>query len=293
MRIVFIGSVEFSLHALEHLFAINAEVVGVCALKESNFNNDHVDLVEISQTHGVPCFHTKDINSVETLSWIREKAPKVIFCFGWSNLLGQDLLALAPLGVIGFHPSALPANRGRHPLVWALVLGLEKTASTFIFIDEGADSGDILSQREIIIDDLDDARTLYDKVTQTALQQIEEFVPMLEAGTFPRQKQNPQFANTWRKRGILDGKIDWRMSAHSIHNLVRGLGAPYVGAHFMMGEQEIKVWKTALVNDVPKNIEPGKVIMNIDSSPVVMCGAGALRLMVIEPSIEITSGSYL
>lgn len=293
MRIVFIGTVEFSRHALERLLAMNAEVVGVCTLQESKFNSDHVDLGEVSEAHGVPCLYAKDINSAETLSWIQERAPEVIFCFGWSSLLKQDLLRLAPLGVIGFHPSALPANRGRHPLVWALVLGLKKTASTFFFMDDGADSGDILSQREIIIDDVDDARTLYDKVTQTALKQMEEFVPMLVAGTFQREKQNPQLTNTWRKRGSADGKIDWRMSAHSIHNLVRGLTKPYVGAHFIVDGQEIKVWKTAVVRDVPTNIEPGKVLMQADSKPIVKCGSGAIRLLVTEPSFELNAGSYL
>lgn len=293
MRIVFIGMVEFSQRALERLLAINAEIVGICTLQESKFNADHVDLGAVSEAHGIPWLYAEDINSPEALSWIQDKAPDVIFCFGWSKLLKQDLLRLAPLGVVGFHPAALPSNRGRHPLIWALVLGLEKTASTFFFMEIGADSGDILSQREIIIYDEDDARTLYDRVTQTALEQIEEFVPMLAAGTFQRQKQNQQFANTWRKRGSADGKIDWRMSAHSIHNLVRGLTKPYVGAHFMVDGQEIKVWKTKVISGAARNIEPGKVLMQAGSKPVVKCGEDAICLLITEPPFESIVGEYL
>jgi methionyl-tRNA formyltransferase len=200
---------------------------------------------------------------------------------------------LAHWGVVGFHPATLPANRGRHPLIWALVLGLEKTASTFFFMDAGADSGDILSQREIFIEDEDDARTLYDKVTRTALEQIEEFLPQLALGTFQRHKQDQQIANTWRKRGSADGKIDWRMSAHSIHNLVRGLAKPYVGAHFIVDGREIKVWKVAVVSDVPRNIEPGKILMQTGSRPVVKCGEDAICLLVTEPSFEPIVGGYL
>ena len=66
--------------------------------------------------------------------------------------MGNRILDLAPLGIIGFHPAALPRNRGRHPIVWALVLGLEETASTFFFMDKGADTGDILSQEKIKTD---------------------------------------------------------------------------------------------------------------------------------------------
>lgn len=293
MRIVFIGTVEFSLRSLERLLAMNVEIVGVCTLQESKFNADHVDLGAVSEAHGIPWFYAEDINSAEALSWIRGRSPDVIFCFGWSRLLKQDLLRLAPLGVVGFHPAALPANCGRHPLIWALVLGLEKTASTFFFMDAGADSGDILSQREIIIDDEDDARSLYNKVVYSALDQIEEFVPQLAAGTFQRHKQDQRLANTWRKRGSADGKIDWRMSAHSIHNLVRGLAKPYVGAHFIVGGQEIKVWKTAVVSDVPRNIEPGKVLIQTGSRPVVKCGEDAICLLVMEPFFEPIVGSYL
>ena len=293
MRIVFIGTVEFSLRALERLLAMHAEIVGVCTLQDSKFNADHVDLGAVSEAHGLPWFYAEDINSTEALSWIQDKAPDVIFCFGWSRLLKQDLLRLAPWGVVGFHPAALPANRGRHPLIWALILGLEKTASTFFFMDAGADSGDILSQREIFIEDKDDARTLYDKVTRTALEQIEEFLPQLALGTFQRPKQDRQIANTWRKRGSADGKIDWRMSAHSIHNLVRGLAKPYVGAHFIVDGREIKVWKVAVVSDVPRNIEPGKILMQAGSRPVVKCGDDAICLLITEPSFEPIVGSYL
>lgn len=293
MRIVFIGAVKFSKHALDRLLTMKAEIVGVCTLQQSKFNADHVDLSFVSDARGIPWRYTEDINSEDSISWIQDKAPDVIFCFGWSRLLKQDLLGLAPLGVVGFHPAALPANRGRHPLIWALVLGLEKTASTFFFMDAGADSGDILSQRQIIIDDEDDAHTLYEKVTQIALGQIEEFVPQLAARAFRRHKQDQRLANTWRKRGSADGKIDWRMSAHSIHNLVRGLTKPYVGAHFIVDGKEIKVWKTSVVSGAPQNIEPGKVLMQTGSNPVIKCGKDAICLLITEPSFELAVGSYL
>ena len=293
MRIVFIGAVEFSQLALVRLLAMNAEIVGVCTLQESNFNADHVDLSALCERSGIPWQYAEDANSAQALNWIRDRTPDVIFCFGWSRLLKQELLRLAPLGIVGFHPAALPANRGRHPLVWALVLGLKKTASTFFFMDAGADSGDILSQREISINDEDDARTLYDKVTQIALKQIEEFVPMLAKGTFERLNQDETLASTWRKRGTADGKIDWRMSARSIHNLVRGRSNPYVGAHFSAMGQETKVWKTVVVSDAPDNVEPGKVFMWTNSGPVVKCGEDAICLLITEPPFETMVGTYL
>jgi methionyl-tRNA formyltransferase len=293
MRIVFIGTVEFSLLALERLVAIGAEVVGVCTLHGSSFNSDYADLGPLCREHGIPLIITDDINAPASLDWIRTHDPDVIFCFGWSRLLKEELLAIAPLGVVGFHPAALPANRGRHPLIWALALGLEQTASTFFFMDAGADSGDILSQRYIAIDPADDARVLYDKVCATALEQIAEFVPKLADGSFAREPQEHTQANTWRKRGMADGKIDWRMSARSIHNLVRALAKPYVGANFVADGKDIKVWKSMVLCDAPPNIEPGTVLSHHDGAPVIKCGENALCLLVTEPGFDPIKGSYL
>jgi len=74
---------------------------------------------------------------------------------------------------------------------------------------------------------------------------------------------------------------------------VRGLAKPYVGAHFIADGKEIKVWKTAILEGVPNNIEPGKVLMQTDSILVVKCGEGAIRLLVTEPFFEPVVGSYL
>lgn len=294
MRIVFIGAVEFSHRALAHLVALDADVVGVCTRRASPDNADHVDLAGLCESAGLPCFHADLADAKGMAEWIRDRAPDVIFCFGWSRLLGRDVLDIATLGAIGFHPAALPMNRGRHPLVWALVLGLESTASTFFYMDTAADSGDILSQETVAIDAEDDARSLYDKVTRVALAQIAGFLPRLADGTAPRRPQDVRLASHWRRRGPRDGQIDWRMSARSIHALVRGLTHPYVGAHFIAEDgRPITVWKSAVVETAPRNIEPGKVFAFDGKRPIIKCGEAALCLLDTEPSFQPQAGDYL
>lgn len=293
MRIVFIGTVVFSLRTLEHLIASEADVVGVCTKQASSFNSDFADLAPVCQGNDIPCQYVDDINSPETLAWIRDRKPDVIFCFGWSFLLKQELLSMAPLGVVGYHPAALPANRGRHPLIWALALGLEKTASTFFFMDEGADSGDIVSQNEIEISESDDAADLYAKMTTTALRQLDEFVPALAESRHARLKQLPDSANSWRKRGPADGMIDWRMSSRTIHNLVRALTRPYIGAEFVWEGKSFKVWRAAVAETTAVNMEPGKVLATGDGQVVVKCGDGAIRLLETSPGFTVNTGDYL
>ena len=189
MRILLIGTVSFSELALNQLINMGTNIVGVCTSKEKGINADHVNLRTLANKHDIPCLEISDTNDPNSLSWIKKLKPSVIFCFGWSKIIGKDLLKVPKIGVIGFHPAALPFNRGRHPIIWALVLGLTETASTFFFMDKDFDSGDILSESIIKIHQSDDANILYNKICEVALKQIEEFVPKLTIGNYLKTKQ--------------------------------------------------------------------------------------------------------
>lgn len=293
IRAVFIGNVNFSAAILKKLIGIDVKIDLVITKKESSFNADFYDLSTIAKKHKLPYKYVENINQPKVVDWLKKLNPDIIFCLGFSQIINQEIINIPSIGVIGYHPAELPKNRGRHPIIWSLVLGLDKTASTFFFMDEGADTGDILSQRPIEISQNDNAGTLYQKITEVALNQIEEVAFALESGTYKRIKQNNENANFWRKRGLKDGKIDWRMSAKSIHNLVRGLSKPYIGAHFKLEDKKIKVWETKLVVNDVKNIEPGKVILVDKKGIVVKTGENAIRLLITEPKIEIKQGSYL
>ena len=269
-------------------------VSGIVTKEQSSVNSDFHSLISLADEYGIESFCTKNINDKASYEFISSKKPDVIYCFGWSNLIGKELLTLAPYGIIGFHPAEIPMNRGRHPLIWALVLGLDKTASTFFVMDEGADSGDIISQKQVVIDYNDDAYSLYEKILNVAKDQVIELTGMLNADSLVRIPQKTGTGNTWRKRNKLDGQIDWRMSCEAIYNLVRGLTHPYVGAHFVYGDKEIKIWKCiAEQNDTYKNIEPGKVLMvRSDNEFIVKAYDGIVHVIECD-SVRLKEGEYL
>lgn len=285
MRIFFVGAVKFSEAMLNILIEHkDAEIVGIATKSQSRFNADHVNLSFIAEENDIQYKYVKDINAPHILEWIESLNPEVIYCFGWSSLIKTELLNLTPLGIIGYHPAELPMNRGRHPLIWALVLGLERTASTFFKMDEGADSGDILSQNLIPIERDDYAADLYNKIIESAKKQVQEFTHQLAKREHIFTVQDHSKANLWRKRGITDGRIDFRMSSDSIYNLIRGLSRPYVGAHIDFQGKECKVWTSKVCDDVYSNFESGKVL-EINSQGAIKVVTGSSSIWLVEHEI--------
>lgn len=294
MRILLIGCVKSSELFLRKLIEIKADIVGVITKQESKFNADFVDIGQICREQGIDYLYVRNANDASAKEYIKEKKVDLILCLGWSQLLDSEVLALPKLGSIGFHPAQLPHNRGRHPLIWALALGLTRTASTLFLMDENADTGQIVSQRYVDIDYTDDAASLYDKVMQVAVKQLEEVLYDFQNNTLKVIAQSPEMGNSWRKRGKDDGKIDWRMSSNSIYNLVRALTKPYVGAHFLFRGEEYKVWKVREVKQGGfENIEPGKVLQVISGSNfIVKAGENLIEVLNCD-EVDIKVGDYL
>jgi methionyl-tRNA formyltransferase len=294
MRIIYIGAVDFSQHCLRVVLKSQGRVVGIVTTKNARNNSDYYDLTPIAVEHHIPIHYCKNVNDHETVEWIRDKLPDIIFCWGFSQLIKAELLSIPPQGIIGVHPALLPQNRGRHPLIWALALGLKESGLTFFRMDEGADSGLILSQERVAIKDEDDATTLYSRIKELATKQISLFLPALISGTAKFVEQDSGKANCWRKRSRKDGIIDWRMSTSAILSLVRALSRPYPGAEISYKEQLIIVWKAQqYVEPVADNIEPGKVIAIAGSRPVIKCYDGAIILAEYEPQVKFVVGDYL
>lgn len=294
MRVLFIGCVRSSELFLNKLLQMKADIVGVVTKAEAGINADFVDIGQICEKNQLDYIYVKNINEPESRTYIQQKKPDLILCLGWSQLLDEEILKIPAEGCIGFHPAKLPYNRGRHPLIWALALGLESTASTFFYMDAHADTGEIVSQRELPISYEDDAASLYHKVMNVAVDQLEEIMNDLGKNMLQKLSQEIGTGNVWRKRGKRDGEIDWRMSSRAIYNLVRALTKPYVGAHFIYQDQEIKVWKVREIITKEYNyIEPGKVLSVTGQMGYrIKAGDNVIELVQCEP-VHMEIGEYL
>lgn len=293
LNVAVIGCVEFSQYALEALIRHEAcNVSLVITRHDSKINSDFANLQPIAEKFNIPSVFIKGNDQEAMASVLNGVEPDVVFCVGWSYLLKAEVLNIPKFGVVGYHPAKIPDNRGRHPLIWAMALGLKETGSTFFLMDEGADSGRILSQEVIPIKDSDYARDLYDSMLYIAISQLERLISNWQE-YFNSSQPQQQDGNVWRKRKKCDGKIDWRMSSVSIVNLIRALSKPYPGAHFEYDGSDYIVWKASVVSGTPKNLEPGKLLEKSDHQIIVKCGEGAVRLESFSRFPELRKGDYL
>jgi methionyl-tRNA formyltransferase len=292
-RTVWVSFDEIGRDCLEAAARAGAEVVGVVTLPGpiDPARSGQCSFDDVAAGLGAQLIETVDVNAAETVEAVRRLRPKLIFVAGWSQLVREELIALAPGGVFGMHPSLLPRHRGRAPIPWAILSGLARTGVTlFEITDPSADAGPIVGQVVVEIRPDETATTLYERLAQAHVDLLSELVPQLIAGAAPRLPQDDRRASAWPKRTPADGIIDWETRAPYLHDWVRAQTRPYPGAFTFLGDDKVVVWRARPVNGAGP---AGTVLEARPEGPVVACGEGALLLEEVEASAPLEVGAQL
>ncbi len=199
---LFVGAVHEARPALEAVLHHDCQVVGLVTLEPGRAATTagFVDLATAARQAGVPVLETGNLNHPGEVARVRDLKPDLIVVVGWTRLLGEELLALPRRGCVGFHASMLPHNRGRAPVNWAIIRGEKETGNTMMYLAGGADTGDIIDQQRVAIDDEDTCATVYDKVGEAGAAMLRRHLDGLLAGTAPRRCQDDSQANLLPKR---------------------------------------------------------------------------------------------
>ena len=155
-----------------------------------------------------------------------------------------------------------------------------------------ADAGNVISKKLIKIKKNYDSNLVYKKLIKVGRKQIREILLKIRTKKLKSFPQKNSTSNYWRRRSELDGRIDWRMDAENINNLIKALATPYPGAYFLFKEKKIRVWKSRVVKSNKKNYEPGKII-RLKKNWVIKCGNKALQLITFSPKINLKGATYL
>jgi methionyl-tRNA formyltransferase len=280
MRTVWVSFDTIGRDCLEAAAASGADVVGIVTLPGPIDPNrsGQCSFEEVARGVEADVHETKDVNSDETLAFVRGVEPELIFVVGWSQLVRDPFIALAREGVFGMHPTLLPRHRGRAPVPWAILSGLARTGVTlFEILDATADSGAIVGQVEVDIAPDETATTLFDRLADAHVELIREYVPQLLLRSAPRISQDPRRASTWLKRVPTDGIIDWETRAPYLYDWVRAQTRPYPGAFTWLGDEKVIVWRARPV-ELDEPAPAGTIVAMEAGALVVACGEGGLVL---------------
>ena len=283
MRSILIGSVESTKVALETLIEAGVPPAAVFSpsLKLAHLNSDFVDLSPICNKYSLTIHRFNNINDPAIIAEISKYCPDILFVIGLSQIIGQELLSVAPLGALGFHPTALPKNRGRAVIPWTIILQLKETGSTLFWLDEKVDHGPIALQRTFFIDPEETAKSLIEKHLKALKDMLLELIPKLHKGIYPAEPQNEAEATWCARRTPADGLIDWSSPAHKIWTLIRAVGEPYPGAFTFYRGQKVIIWEADYIGEAPFYGLPGQIQLFQPGGALVQCGDGKHILLKI------------
>jgi len=150
----------------------------------------------------------------------------------YGRILWPDLIAAFPLGVVNLHGGRLPEYRGANVLQWAILNGERETAMTLHYVDEGVDTGPIIAEKRVPVQEEDTAFSLRERLGDAGSTLLVEWLPRLLEGRVPAVPQDERRARTWPRRRPEDGRIDWSWPDERIRNLTRALVKPWPGAFY-------------------------------------------------------------
>jgi methionyl-tRNA formyltransferase len=278
-KIALVGSVSFSRTTLEALLRHGAHVVGVLGLDRSASEgvSDYAPLDDVAAASGVPHRAFVKVNDAGVVEQVRAWAPDLLFVVGLSQLIHAPMMAIPPMGAVGFHPTPLPRGRGRAPVAW-LTWDAAPGAASFFVLEEEADAGAIFVQEPFDVPAGAYAGEVVQQVRDAITRALDRWLPRLLAGEWNPIPQDEAAASFWGRRAAEDGWIDWTVSAAAIARLVRTASHPYPGAYTYFRDRKLFVWRASLVNAPFRGVTARVQHVAPDGSFVVQTGDGLLRV---------------
>jgi methionyl-tRNA formyltransferase len=234
---------------------------------------------------GLPVLQPEHARDPRFIDQIRALTPDLAIVVAYGQILPQALLDLVPLGFLNVHASLLPRYRGVAPIQWAIWNGEPETGVTIMKLDEGLDTGPVLSQGATPISDSDNAQSVHDRLAQLGAQLLMATLPSYAAGRLIPQPQSPVEGSYARKITRDDARLDWSLSARRLWNQTRAL-VPWPGTFtHLPGEPEpllLKIWESDWVPTGSRQVF-GSILEISAAGILVACGQDALRLRVIQP----------
>lgn len=301
MRVVFMGTPDFSVGTLKALAAAGHEIAGVVSQpdkpKGRGKNLQPTPVKEAAMELGLPVYQPKKVRDPEFLEVLKELNPEVIVVVAFGQLIPKSILELAPYGCINVHASLLPKYRGAAPIQWAVIDGEPETGVTIMRMDEGLDTGDMISKVTVSVSADETGGSLFDKLSEAGAKLLVETLPSLEEGTAVFEKQPEESPTAYAgmiKKSM--GDLDWNRPAEELERLIRGLN-PWPSAYTKLDGKTLKIWKAQVLEEKEEEEKqmPGTILSTDQQEFKVKTGKGILKIteLQLEGKKRMDTSSFL
>ncbi len=287
MKVVYFGTPEFAVPTVERILASNHEVLLVVSRPDRPVGRRQVltspPVIELARDRGIECVQPKNLKGAEFAGILSDSGAEAAVVVAFGKLIPADLIEIPRFGFVNLHPSLLPRHRGPSPIQWSLVCGDRTTGVTTMQIDEGMDTGPILLQRRVTIEEHDTAATLGPRLAEIGADLIVSTLDGLEDGSVNARPQPTDGANVTPMLRRNFAKVDWSMPARQLINRLRGF-TPWPGLYTKFRGGRMKIFGLEEVKVRPPGDEESGAVISADKSGIVVrCGRGtAVRITEVQ-----------
>ena len=285
MKIIFMGTPDFAVGTLRSLAEAGHEITLVVSQPDKPKGRGHAmvptPVKAVAEELGIPVFQPVKIREAKDVLEKTEADVCVVAAFG--QIIPASILHMKKYGCINVHASLLPKYRGAAPIQWAVIEGEKESGVTIMQMDAGIDTGDILTQSEVVIEDTDTDLSLEEKLSKVGAELIVKTLQKLEAGTLTATKQDDSKSCYAKLLTKAMGQIDWNQSALSIDRQVRGLYS-WPGAYTSCKGKMLKIWQAKPVEEegIAAYSMPGSIAKVTKNEIFVQTGDGVLCLQEVQ-----------
>lgn len=284
MKVIFMGTPDFSTGVLESIIEAGHEVTAVVTQPDKPKGRGHemqfTPVKETALKHGLTVLQPKRVKAPEVIEELEKIPADIIVVVAFGQIIPKSILEMKKFGCINVHASLLPAYRGAAPIQWAVVDGLKETGVTIMQMDEGLDTGDMLTKVVVPLDEKETGGSLFDKLSIAGAKLCVKTMELIEKGEVTPEKQG-ETTTEYAKMITKDlGRIDFSKSAIEIERLIRGFN-PWPSAYTKLGGKTLKIWAADVLEEEYEGAA-GEIIKVSKNEIYVKTGKGTLSLKEIQ-----------
>ena len=284
MRVIFMGTPDFSVGTLEALLEAGHEVVlAVTQPDKPKGRGKAMQFPPVKETaiaHDIPVYQPVRVRQPECIEYLRQYNPDIIIVVAFGQILPKEILEMPKYGCVNVHASLLPKYRGAAPIQWAVINGEEVTGVTTMRMDEGLDTGDMIMKTELSLDPKETGGSLFDKLAHEGAKLCVETAAAIEAGTAVYTPQDHEAATLTKIIKKQLGNINWNKPAKEIECLIRGLN-PWPSAYTKLAGKTLKIWDADVI-EADTDMLPGTITLAGKKELLVQTGQGQLSLKEVQ-----------